>query len=130
LNSIHEHQSSSQSHSSSSHSQSLIKSKIDTSPLIKIIKPINNSNESKSPQAQSLSSTSTPIILLQSDFQKSNSNHLLQEPSNPPIMSPKKSFSDDHLSHSSNKSITTDSKAILNTEIVGINFYKYPFVFF
>ncbi len=126
MSSIHTHQ------SSLSHSQTSRKTEIDTSPLIKTIEPIKSFNKSISPPIsinlppQSLSSTSIPIKSEPQNEDKSSIN--LSSTDHPPITSPKISFSDDQTLF--DKSITTDSKSILNTEIVRIKFHKYPFLFF
>jgi hypothetical protein len=137
---IHTHQPSFQSNSSLSQSQISSKTKSDTSPLVKTIEPISPTILNNLFIQSSLSMTH-PIVPIKSNSpSKSRSEdtlsiHLsstdlpLQEP---PNLTLEKPFTDDYpslLSHQ-NSSDQTDSKSILNAEVVRIHLYQYLFSFF
>ncbi|CAF4700280.1 unnamed protein product, partial [Rotaria sp. Silwood1] len=126
--SIHADQSFSPSNSSLSHSQPYTNTISNASTPVKPTEQINSSNESILTSklinqiSESLSNGSTSLMLIKSEHQNNAEKIRDVNDTSLTFSSPNKPFKNDHISSSvhqsfSNKSITMNSKAILDTEV-------------
>ncbi|CAF0760144.1 unnamed protein product [Rotaria sp. Silwood1] len=126
--SIHADQSFSPSNSSLSHSQPYTNTISNASTPVKPTEQINSSNESILTSklinqiSESLSNGSTSLMLIKSEHQNNAEQIRDVNDTSLTFSSPNKPFKNDHISSSvhqsfSNKSITMNSKAILDTEV-------------